>query len=78
MLFGEMSELLGGARTATIKALSDCLVTVYTGGIDRIVRDFPEISKKLIQVLAERLKDTTDRYYSFKVKVAEKESASTE
>ncbi|RKY70402.1 MAG: hypothetical protein DRP97_03790 [Candidatus Latescibacterota bacterium] len=78
VLFGEMSELLGGARTATIKALSDCLVTVYTGGIDRIVRDFPEISKKLIQILAERLKDTTERYYAFKVKVTKKESASTE
>ena len=72
VFFGEMSEILGGSRTATVKALSDCIVTVYTGGLDRIVRDFPSISKKLIQTLAERLQDTTDRFYAFKVEVAER------
>ena len=72
VFFGEMSEILGGARTATLKALTDCVVTVYTGGIDRIIRDFPSITKKLIQTLAERLKDTTDRFYAFKVEVAQK------
>ena len=67
-----MSEILGGTRTAALKALTDCVVTVYTGGIDRIIRDFPSITKKLIQTLAERLRDTTDRFYSFKVEVAQK------
>jgi len=72
VFFGEMSEILGGTRTATVQALSDCIVTVYTGGLDRIVREFPSISKKLIQTLAERLKDTTDRFYAFKLEVSEK------
>ena len=67
VFFGEMSEVLGRTRTATVKALSDCLVTVYAGGIDKIVREFPLIAKKLIETLAERLKDTTDKFYAFKV-----------
>jgi len=72
VFFGEMSEILGRTRTATVKALTDCRVTVYTGGIDRIIREFPWIAKKLIQTLAERVRDTTDRFYAFKVEAEER------
>ena len=71
VFFGEMCEILGEPRTATVKALDDCLVTVYTGGLDRIVREFPTIAKKLIETLAERLKHTSDQFYVFKVGTAQ-------
>ena len=75
VFFGEMSEILGEPRTATVKALDDCLVTVYDGGLDRIIRDFPSIAKKLIETLAERLKHTSDRFYAFNVLPGQKAQA---
>jgi CRP-like cAMP-binding protein len=62
VFFGEMSALLETPRTATIKALTDCKVTVLTCDFDTLCTKFPSIAKKLMISLANRLKDITARH----------------
>lgn len=61
-IFGEMSEITNENRTATIIAKSDATITYYNSTIDELVRNNPEISKKLIFTLAMRLINTTNRF----------------
>src|SRR5688572_26024151 len=44
LMFGEMATILGSRRTATIMAMNECRITVYTGGMKRIVEQFPSIT----------------------------------
>lgn len=64
-LFGEMSVILDQPRSATVKALTSCVVEVYSVGIDALARDHPRIVKLILRTLAERLAGTTARlrYY---------------
>ena len=68
-----MSEILGVPRTASIKTMEDfdergapieCKVYVYTGGLEAIVSDPPEIAVRLMESLATRLQDTTNLHKS--------------
>lgn len=61
-IFGEMSEITNENRTATIVAKADSQITYYNSTIDELVRNNPEISKKLIFTLAMRLINTTNRF----------------
>lgn len=61
-IFGEMSEITNENRTATIIAKADSSITYYNSTIDELVRNNPEISKKLIFTLAMRLINTTNRF----------------
>jgi methyl-accepting chemotaxis protein len=61
-IFGEMSEITNEPRTATIVAKNDCDITYYNATIDELVRQNPEIAKKLIFTLAMRLVNTTNRF----------------
>jgi methyl-accepting chemotaxis protein len=61
-IFGEMSEITNEPRTATIIAKTPCTITYYNSTIDELVRNNPEISKKLIFTLAMRLTNTTNRF----------------
>jgi methyl-accepting chemotaxis protein len=61
-IFGEMSEITNEARSATIIAKTDASVTYYNSTIDELVRNNPEIAKKLIFTLAMRLINTTNRF----------------
>ena len=72
-ILGEMSEILGVPRTASIKTMEDfdergdpieCKVYVYTGGLESIVSDTPEIAVRLMESLATRLQDTTNLHKS--------------
>jgi CRP-like cAMP-binding protein len=60
LLFGEMATILNSKRTATIRALTECRIRVYTGGLARIISQFPTITMKIIVALAERVQDLTD------------------
>ena len=60
MIFGELSEILSIPRTATLKSLEDSDVLHLQGGIDGLISGYPEIAKKIIVNLAERLAKTTD------------------
>jgi len=72
-ILGEMSEILGVPRTASIKTMEDfdergdtieCKVYVYTGGLESIVQDTPEIAVRIMESLATRLQDTTNLHKS--------------
>jgi CRP/FNR family transcriptional regulator, cyclic AMP receptor protein len=59
-IFGELSMILKRPRTATIKALIDCNLLIIEGELDELIKLYPDISKKLIKTLAERLADSTE------------------
>jgi methyl-accepting chemotaxis protein len=61
-IFGEMSEITNEPRTATIIAKTEADITYYNSTIDELVRNNPEIAKKLIFTLAMRLINTTNRF----------------
>jgi CRP-like cAMP-binding protein len=58
---GEMSTILRRKRTATIKTICECQISVYGGGLERIIEKFPAITSKLLLQLAFRLQKTTSR-----------------
>lgn len=57
-IVGEISLILNKPRTAEIRAITVCNMLVISGDIDEIMRMYPDISKKLIKSLAERLERT--------------------
>ena len=59
-ILGEMSIILGESRSASIKALSPSTVSVIRISLNDMVRNFPSFTVKILQVLAKRLKETTD------------------
>jgi len=59
-ILGEMSIILGEEITATIKALTPSTVSDIRITLMDMVRNFPAFRVKILQVLANRLKDTTD------------------
>lgn len=59
-IFGELSMILNRPRTATLKALTDCSVLTIEGELDDLIKLYPDISKKLIKTLAERLAHTNE------------------
>lgn len=61
--FGEMSLLMEGhRRTATAKALSDCILMVITrNNFDEIVSRNPEVALRIMKGLAVRIRDLNNR-----------------
>jgi type IV pilus assembly protein PilB len=61
--FGEMSALLGGRRTATIRSVGKSIVKVFPGDkLMETLEGYPEISKQVIRTLVTRLEDTNKRF----------------
>jgi len=56
---GEMSTILKSPRTATIKTAEESQITVYTGGLERVVKQVPSVALKIMVQIATRLKNTT-------------------
>lgn len=63
IVVGEMSAILSKPRSATVKAVTDCLVINLPGQIDKLLEDHTEIAKKIMYNLAEKLRETTDDYF---------------
>lgn len=61
-VFGEMSMMLGRTRTAHIIALADSEVLKLKGDLEDIIRGYPNVAKKILVSLAEKLKKTTDNF----------------
>lgn len=59
-IIGELSLILNRPRTAEIRALTNSSLLEISGELDDIIRTYPDISKKLIKTLAERLVKTTE------------------
>ena len=57
--FGEMALFLPGReRSATAEAMTDCrLITIEEAGFEKLLREIPQISLRIIQTLAHRLQD---------------------
>lgn len=61
-VFGEIGDILGNARTCTIKARSHTTVTKYDcPDLQTLVKDYPEIAVKIMETLASRLERTTQK-----------------
>jgi PAS domain S-box-containing protein len=65
--FGEMSFLLGGKRTATVKAFDEVrTIRVPKEKVATFLRDFPEFSQEICGLLAQRLDETSQVLYGLK------------
>ena len=64
-IFGEMSSILNRPRSATIKALTPCIIEVHTNGLDALLKDNPNMVKIVMKTLAERLAMTTDKLHFY-------------
>ena len=62
-VFGEMSLFLNKPRTATIKATEDAYVAEINTDIDNLFKNNPDVAKKIIINLSERLMQLTDDYW---------------
>ena len=58
-IFGEMSDILGRPRTCKVIAKTECVVIHMSKGIDEIISTRPQIAKRIIVNMAERLDDVT-------------------
>ena len=66
-LFGEMSFLLGDKRTATIKAANKVkTICIPKDQISLFLIEFPDVSKEITKLLAERLDETSQMLYGLK------------
>jgi type IV pilus assembly protein PilB len=60
--FGEMSSLVGGKRSATIRSLGKSIVKVFPGDkLWETIQNYPIIAKQIITTLSNRLEDTNKR-----------------
>ena len=60
-IIGEMSLILKKPRTAEIRAVTDVQVLEVEGELDEIIKQYPDLSKKLIYSFADRLTKATER-----------------
>ena len=66
-LFGEMSVLLGGKRTATVKVVKDVkALKIVKSDIARFLESSPEIARDITFMLARRLDETSQILYGLK------------
>ena len=72
---GEMSVLLGEARTATVTAERDCrMLAVPEADILEFLTHAPDLALKLAKILASRLKQTNDRFAEYRRAMTERYS----
>lgn len=61
-IFGEMAMLDGERRSATVEATEPTeALAILSGDMHRLLREYPDISVKLIAALGQRLRDTNER-----------------
>jgi len=66
-VFGEMSFLLGGIRTASVKAMSDVkAIRIPKDEIATFLNEFPGVVKEFARFLAKRLDETSQIVYGLK------------
>lgn len=63
IVLGEMSSLLCKERTASVIALEDSEILVLDANVDFLLEEKPEIVKKILVNLAEKLYQTTKDYW---------------
>jgi cAMP-binding proteins - catabolite gene activator and regulatory subunit of cAMP-dependent protein kinases len=63
MVIGEMSVILDGPRTATLIAEEETVVLNLDLPMDKLIEKYPDLVKKMLVNLAERLQVLTNEYY---------------
>ncbi len=64
--FGEMSALVGGQRSATIKSQGKSIVKVFPGDkLMEVIEGYPDIAKTMLTTLVDRLSATNVRLSTF-------------
>ncbi len=61
-IFGEMAMLDGERRSATVESIERTeAIAILSGDMHRLLREYPDISVKLIAALGRRLRETNER-----------------
>jgi len=61
-IFGEMAMLDGERRSATVESVEDTdAIAILSADMHRLLREYPDISVKLIAALGQRLRETNER-----------------
>jgi len=62
-IFGEMGDILGKARTCSIRSKTKAQIrhVVFDGGMEELTEHYPDIAAKIIKTLASRLERTTQK-----------------
>ena len=68
-ILGEMSLVLNRPRTASIMALEDSHVITLKADMYELMKRYPDITKKIMKNLAERLMTLTDEYHALASKI---------
>ncbi len=67
-VFGELGCFLNSPRTATIQALEPTSVLYVHMSLDNLIRTHPDVTKKILLGLSERLAQTTEAWWVSKKK----------
>jgi len=68
-IFGEVGCILNRPRTATLQALEPTSVLFVQMGIDELIAEHPDVTKKILLGLAESLAKTTESWAASSDKV---------
>ena len=61
VIVGEMASIRGTPRTATIKTLTECEMTVYTGDLRRrLIERLPPVTQRIVTAITQRLQRQTE------------------
>jgi CRP-like cAMP-binding protein len=64
-VFGELSFILNTPRSVSLIALEKTKAVHFNMPLDQLISDYPDVTKKILVNLAERLAKTTDDFISF-------------
>ena len=65
VVFGELSFILNRPRTASLIALEETKAVHFDLPLDQLITEYPDVTKKILINLAERLARTTEDFVSF-------------
>lgn len=66
-IIGEMALIMGGKRTASVRCDSEVqILKIPKEEVDAFIEEFPDFSKRIARVLADRLNDATCLVYGLK------------
>jgi CRP/FNR family transcriptional regulator, cyclic AMP receptor protein len=65
IVFGELSFILNTPRTVSLIALEATKAVHFDMPLDQLITEYPDVTKKILLNLAERLATTTEDFISF-------------
>jgi CRP/FNR family transcriptional regulator, cyclic AMP receptor protein len=65
VVFGELSFILNTPRTVSLIAIEPTKAVHFDMPLDQLISEYPDVTKKVLINLAERLAKTTEDYISF-------------